>query len=220
VVAGETLLAGATREMLYFGGRAAIAVHMSKSESREIRSAGGPPDGSQLVQWLDTGDAEWVVAEAEMSRREVFVYGPAEMETTLGTASFCFGEWIAFEDVEVREQENLFRVGDEVELSTPTLRHYGTAVIGCSIPRGDRTTKLPAECVGVVVRAPAGRATTQAEPMYDVQVGDVVLLRQKESDLRPTGKKKVRVKPRGMRSLARQSYNAFDSDAYRRYRGG
>jgi len=218
--AGEPLLAGAVREVLAADGKEAIAVHMGKAESRETRAAGGPEKGTTLIQWLGSGEIEWIKSDKlQVASRQVFVYGPAEMKTTLGLAQFCFGKWVDFSTLRIQEHRNLFCVGDEVELPAATLKHYGTAVIGCDIPRGDRTTTLPDMCAGVVVRAPAGRATAQAEPMYDVEVGNTVLLGQKESDLRPR-KGKVKVQPRtDIRNLAGQSYNAFDSDAYRRYRG-
>lgn len=214
---GEPLLAGATREVLLAESRRCVAVHLDKAESKAERAAGGPKKGKTLVQWLDSGQLGWIDG-GEVVERQVFVYCPAEMQTTLGKAEFCFGTWVNFDILSVPNPTFRFSVGDEVELPAAKLLHYSTAVVGGT---GDtdteRISELSATCTGVIVRAPGRRLTAQAEPVYDVQVGDTVLMFQKESEMRP--RRGNRVYPDGnIRKMAGRCYNAFDAQKYQKYR--
>jgi len=98
-------------------------------------------------------------------------------------------------------------------LTDAKLMRYETAVIGGG---ASGALEMSGECVGVVVRVPS-RATDQAEPMYDIRIGDTVIMHQAESCLRP--RRGLRGKPNpAIRRMAHKSYNAFDAKGYERYR--
>lgn len=213
--AGEALLAGAVQEVWEAGGKQCAMVHMSKSESKQIRSQGGPEKGTALVQWLVSGKTSWVKQDdLRLLTKQVFVYGPAVMETTIGQARFCFGAWVDFGDIDVQDSPPKFSLGDEVDVTEAKLMRYETAVIG---GKAGGALQVAGTCAGVVVRVPS-RATDQAEPMYDVRVGDTVIMHQAESTLRPRRGKPGKPNP-AIRRMAHESYNAFDAEGYRRYRG-
>ncbi len=93
------------------------------------------------------------------------------------------------------------------------LMRYETAVIG---GKAGEALQVSGTCAGVVVRVPS-RATDQAEPMYDIQIGDTVIMHQVESDLRLQRGKRGKPDP-VIRRMAHRSYNAFDAKGYERYR--
>lgn len=210
---GERLIAGAVQEVLAVGRQLAVAVRMSKPESRAARRAGGSKTGT-LVQMLDSGFVKRIDRHAvSVVARKVFVYGPARLETTAGMAHFCFGAWVDFADIDVPERRLMFNVSDEVVVS-PRLIRYETAVIGRS-PAGDRVVTA-GKCTGTVVRVSVG-ATDQAEPIYDVRTGDIVLLSQREQDLKLRCGRATRPSAK-LRRCAAVSYNVFDAETYARYR--
>lgn len=209
---GETLLIGAIQEIWKTAGEQCAMIHMSKSESKLIRKQGGPEKNMSLVQWLSSGETSWVKqTDLCLLSKRVFVYSPAVMETTIGQARFCFGTWVDFGDIEISDSPLKFKLGDKVEVTNAKLIRYETAVIG-----GETGDNLEVSGVGVVVRVP-GRATNQTEPMYDIQIGNTVIMHQAESSLRPSRGK--RGKPdTAIRRIAHKASNVFDADAWRRYR--
>ncbi len=215
-LAGETLLAGAIKEVCEVGGERCAVVHMSKPESKRVRSKGGPVENMLLVQWLVSGETSWVSRDGlRLVAKQVFVYGQAIMGTTIGQAHFCFGAWVNFGDIEVQDSPFKFQLGDDVEVADAKLIRYEAAVIG----GGKADDQHAGKCTGVVVRVPE-RATDQTEPMYDVRIGNTVVMHQAESGLRPRrGKRSCKPNPK-IRHMAYESYNAFDADGYQRYRSG
>lgn len=212
--AGEVLLAGAIREVWEAAGKRCAVIHMSKSESKRIRSQGGPGENMSLVQWLGSGGTSWVKQDdLRLLAKQVFAYGPAVMETTIGQARFCFGAWVDFGGVDVQDSPPKFELGDEVEVTEAKLMRYETAVIG---GKAGGELQVSGTCAGVVVRVPS-RATDQTEPMYDVRIGDTVIMHQVESSLRLRRGKRGKPDP-AIRRMAHKSYNAFDAEGYERYR--
>ncbi len=102
--AGEVLLAGAIREVWEAKGKQCAVIHMSKSESMQARSQGGPGGDMSPVQWLVSGRTSRVKRDGlRLLAKQVFAYGPAVMETTIGQARFCFGAWMDFGDIDVQD---------------------------------------------------------------------------------------------------------------------
>lgn len=211
---GEVLLAGAIQEIWRAKGKRCAMVHMSKSESKRLRSQGRVKKGLTLVQWYSSGKTSWVKqSELRLLTRQVFVYGPAVMETTIGQACFCFGAWVDFDDIDVQNIPPKFNLGDEVNVTGAKLMHYETAVIG---GKAGAALQVSGTCAGVVVRVPK-RATDQAEPMYDIRIGDTVIMQQTESALCLRQGSSCKPNP-AIRRMAHESYNAFDAEGYQRYR--
>lgn len=212
--AGEILLAGAIREIWEAARERCAVIHMSKSESKQVRSQGGPMESMSLVQWLGSGGTSWVKRDdLRLLAKQVFVYGPAIMDTTIGQARFCFGAWVDFGDIDIQDSPPKFELGDEVEVTDAKLMRYETAVIG---GKSGEALQVSGTCAGVVVRVPS-RATDQTEPMYDVRIGDTVIMHQVESSLRLQRGKRGEPNP-AIRRMAHRSYNAFDAEGYKRYR--
>lgn len=213
--ARAALHAGAWREVVVHDGREGMIIHPDKAEAKTRK--GPKVKGLIQIQWLDTGGISRIPeAEQYTIRREIFVYQPARMETTLGTAHFCFGAWVEFEAVEIPDTTNRFRIGDTVAISDPILIRK-SKLWGASSGKDRHTDRLRNEGVGEIVRAPSNNTSEEAAG-YDVKIGGFVLLGQQDDDLRPANGETNRILEPELEERAGEFVNIFEAKAYDRYR--
>ena len=213
--ARASLHAGAWREVVIHDSREGVVVHPNKAEAKARK--GLKVKGFAQIQLLDTGEIVQVPeAEQHTIRREIFVYRPAQMNTTLGTAHFCFGAWVEFGTVEIPDTTNRFRIGDRVAVFDPILIRK-TKLWGASSGKDKHTDRLRNEGVGEVVRVPSD-STSEDAAGYDVKIGGFVLLGQQEDDLRPANGETNRISEPELEGRAEEFVNIFEAEAYGRYR--
>ena len=213
--AKTTLHAGAWREVVMHKGREGVIIHPNKAEAKARKNRRAK--GLVQIQWLNTGKRAWVSEAKQYTiRREVFVYRPAQMDTTLGMAHFCFGAWMEFEDIEIADATNRFRIGDMVAITDPILIRK-TKLWGASSGKSKHTDRLRSEGVGEVVRVPSN-STSEEAAGYDVKIGGFVLLGQQEDDLRPVNDETNRIFEPELERRAEEFVNIFEAHAYDRYR--